>query len=174
MATGEPCNEGTSMPSDTPTTAPPVESLMKCMPPNTRAMATKEASAPPTPMTIQGAVDDGTGPSRGERHDGGGRRSCEGGLGHDGGVVEPREEAFVGEEQRHSPGAHGDQAIVRGVLPRGAPVACRAPIDEVETAGITERRAVGLLRAHEARAQEDEAHPEDGQIDLGVQLKGRV
>ena len=38
-----------------PTIAPPIESLMKCIPPITRAVATKAAIAPPTAMTIHDA-----------------------------------------------------------------------------------------------------------------------
>ena len=42
-----------STPSDTPTTVPPTESLMKCIPPITRAVATNAATPPPTTMAIQ-------------------------------------------------------------------------------------------------------------------------
>ena len=57
METGEACSEGMIIPIDVPTTAPPAASVMKCMPPRTRAVATKVAIAPPTPNTIHVAFE---------------------------------------------------------------------------------------------------------------------
>jgi hypothetical protein len=59
-------------------------------------------------------------------------------------------------------------------LPGRAPGPGGRAVERVEAASLAERRAVGRLRADQAGAGEDQPDPQDGAIDLQVELVGRL